>query len=154
MSLFILVSKGDAQSNHLFECYLFTQSGQGVFSLSPMKPGWKQIWNCWTVHGQHVSCTSGLRDGWLSHCLLLGHRSWYFSLCSLLARENFITKDGLCTCPKSFLVLLVLWSQHFTVDFLLFWFLLFVIYHADSLIELQVWQMVLGCPFSHNAKAL
>jgi hypothetical protein len=40
------------------------------------------------------------------------------------------------------------------VDFLLFWFLLFVIYHADSLIELQVWQMVLGCPFSHNAKAL
>lgn len=30
------------------------------------------------------------------------------SLCSLLAKENFIIKDGLCTCPKSFLVLLVL----------------------------------------------
>lgn len=30
------------------------------------------------------------------------------SLCSLLAKENFIIKDGLCTCPKSFLVLLIL----------------------------------------------
>lgn len=30
------------------------------------------------------------------------------SLCSLLASENFIIKNGLCTCPKSFLVLLVL----------------------------------------------
>lgn len=76
------------------------------------------------------------------------------ALRSCLASENFIIKDGLCTCPKSFLVLLVLWPQCFTVDFLLFWCLLLVIYHADSLIELQAWQMALGCPFPHGAKEL
>lgn len=71
------------------------------------------------------------------------------SLCSLLASENLMIKDGLCTCPTSFRVLLVLWPQCFTVDFLLSQCLLFVIYHAGSLIELQAWQMVLGRP-SHT----
>lgn len=149
-----LCKQRDAQSNQLSRYHLLAQTGQGVFSMSPQRPGWKQRWNCWSTHHWSAPANQGwgMTDCLTALCLDLG--VIVQSLCSLFASENCIIKDGLCICPKSFLVLFVLWLQYFTVDFLLFQCLLFVIYHADSLIELQAWQMVLGCPFLHNAKEL
>lgn len=41
-----------------------------------------------------------MMDGLTAFCLEPGVIVQF--LCSLLASENFIIKDGLCTCPKSF----------------------------------------------------
>lgn len=152
--LFIFVSKRDALSSQPPKHHLLTPSGQGVFPVSPGRPAWQQRRKCWGVHCWWVTAHRGwaLTDGLTAFCSDLGVTVQ--SLCSLLASENFIIKDGLCTCPKSILVLLVFWPQCFTVDFLLFQCLVSVIHHADGLIELQAWQMVLECPLPHDAKEL